>query len=394
LSPLANNSELSTPPMSTPSPTHADHAVAGAWITDRDDLETWLQQVGNGEVLGMDTEFTRRNTFYPQLSLLQLAHRDRHALVDPLAFDLADTLQRHIGQRPIICVMHSAGEDLETLAPWLPDGPANLFDTQLAAAFAGLELGLGYRALVARFCHVELDKGETRSDWNRRPLSEAQKRYATLDVVYLDALHDALVTRLRQHHHESWFDADCERLKQRAHPDVPPAQPQRDLASAADWPAPRQALLRRILLWRERAARANNRPRTWLIDNSRALTLAREPPTDMNQLREITRGQRALHGPQRRELLDLLHRPPDAQEIAATAAIPSHPRGQIRDTVRRMKRVVDELARQLELPPGLLCPRKNLEAFASTGQWPASLEGWRRKALQSRLQAELPELPA
>jgi ribonuclease D len=373
---------------------HADRAVSGAWITDRGDLNAWLEQVGDGEVLGMDTEFTRRNTFYSQLSLLQLAHRDRRALVDPLAFDLAASLQCHIGQRSIICVMHSAGEDLETLAPWLPGGPAKLFDTHLAAAFAGLELGLGYRALVARLCHVELDKGETRSNWNRRPLSDAQKQYATLDVAYLTALNEALLTRLREHHHEKWFIADCERLKRRAHPDVPPAQPQRELTAAADWPAPRQTLLRRLLLWRERTARANNRPRTWLIDNSRALTLAREPPTDMHQLHEITRGQRALHGPQRRELLELLHKPPDAQEIAATAAIPSHPRGQIKDTVRQMKRVVDEIARQLELPPALLCPRKSLEAFASTRQWPASLEGWRREVLEDRLQATLPDPPA
>src|SRR5699024_10448648 len=139
--------------------------------------------------------------------------------------------------------------------PWLPQGPATLFDTQLAAAFAGLELGLGYRALVERFCGISLDKGETRSDWNRRPLTDSQKRYATLDVVYLEDLHRILAGKMRQRNHETWFRADCERLRRRTDVDNLPGQPQRALSAAADWPREQQALLRRLLLWRERRAR-------------------------------------------------------------------------------------------------------------------------------------------
>ncbi len=360
------------------------------WITDRDALDAWLQHIPDGGIVGMDTEFTRRNTFYSQLSLLQLGHQGRHALVDPLAFGLGDVLEKHLGQRPLTCVMHSAGEDLETLARWLPKGPARLFDTQLAAAFAGDDFGLGYRALVAQYGNVELDKGETRSDWNRRPLSDSQKRYATLDVVYLEALHDALLPKLRQYGHEDWFRADCEQLKQRAQPDILPEQPQLALRAASDWNATEQAMLRRLLLWRERTARAIDKPRTWLIDNNQALDLAKHPPSDMNQLMQATRGQRALRGAQRRDLLERLQTPPDATEVAATAPIPARPQGNDKNTLRRMKQAVDELARQNALPPGLLCPRKVLEAIISTRQWPVSACGWRQDLLQAPLTALLP----
>ncbi len=362
-----------------------------AWIDHRDDLEHWLQQVPDGDVLGMDTEFTRRNTFYSQLSLLQLGHRGRFALVDPLAFELGDVLERHLGRRPVTCIMHSAGEDLETLAPWLPDGPATLFDTQLAAAFVDGDLGPGYRALVTQYCGVELDKGETRSDWNRRPLSDSQKRYATLDVVYLETLHAALAGKLRRQGREDWFNADCKRLEQRARVDALPDQPQRELRAAADWPPAQQALLRRLLLWRERTARAIDKPRTWLIDNARALDLARHPPVGMDALMQATRGQRALRGPQRRELLDLLQTPPDAAEIAATAAIPGRLHGDDKATVQHMKQAVDELAARHGLPSGLLCPRKLLEAFVDTRQWPAGLDGWRRDLLEKPLRDLLPD---
>src|SRR3546814_10099233 len=70
--------------------------------------------------------------------------------------------------------MHSASEDLETLSPLLPDGPHVLFDTQIAAAFVGMGLGISYRALVAELVGVELDKGETRSDRSEEHTSELQ----------------------------------------------------------------------------------------------------------------------------------------------------------------------------------------------------------------------------
>ncbi len=376
--------------MTTDAPPPPDICPPAEWISQPQALQAWLDAIADGDVIGMDTEFTRRNTYYSQLSLLQLAHRGRYALVDPLAFDLADTLQRHMGTRPFTCVMHSAGEDIETLAPWLPEGPARLFDTQVAAAFAGLGHGLGYRALVARLCDVDLDKGETRSDWTRRPLSAAQKRYATLDVVYLEPLHRQLVRLLDQRGKRDWFQADCQRLRQRARLDALPAQPQCELHAAAGWPRDRQALLRRILRWREHMARELDKPRNWLIDTAQALELVQHAPCDPDQLFQLTRGQRALRGKQRQQLLAQLQTPLGDEEIAATDPIPARPAGAARDAVHAMKHQVDALANELDLPPGLLCPRKMLEAYVATRQWPAGLDGWRHDLLQPRLQPLLP----
>ncbi len=361
-----------------------------SWIDTPTALAAWFHEVRDGDVIGVDTEFTRRNTFHAQLSLLQLAHGGRHALVDPLAFELGDTLRGQIGERPVVCVMHSAGEDIETLAPWLPDGPLQLFDTQLAAAFAGLGAGLGYRALVERLCHVTLDKDETRSDWNRRPLSPSQQRYATLDVVYLEQLYRTLSPVLERQHHAAWFAADCERVKQRADTDAMSNQPQRAFQAAAEWPDERQALLRRLLLWREQRARELDKPRNWLIDPPTALNLASHPPADADQLFEATRGLRALRGQQRRELLELLHTPVTGDEIADTRAIPARPGHATREALRGMKQAVERLATELGVPPGLLCPRKAMEALLADGQWPSLLHGWRRDQLEPVLTPWLP----
>lgn len=360
------------------------------WTADRTALQDWLDAVPPGAVVGMDTEFMRRDSFHPQLALLQLGCRGRHALVDPLAFAIGDALRPRLGDGDAVTVMHSAGEDLETLAPMLPAGPRVLFDTQIAAAFVGMGLGLSYRALVAELCGDELDKGETRSDWMQRPLTASQRSYATLDVVYLESIHDQLAERLRQRDRGAWFAEDCERLKRRASQRDGDPQPQRAMRGAADWPAVQQALLRRVLLWRDRSARALDRPRPWLLDDALAMSLAQQPPASLAELEQRGRGQRALRSAQRGELFALLREPVEADEIAATRPIPAHPQGEAKKALNAMKELIDQCATELDLPPGLLCPRKVLEEYVVTAEWPDFLDGWRGGILRERLPGLLP----
>jgi len=363
--------------------------AAAEWIDHSAALQAWLAALPADAAIGLDTEFMRRDTFYPQLALLQLGWNGRHALIDPLAFDIGAALQPLLGAGPAITVMHSASEDLETLAPLLPDGPRVLFDTQIAAAFVGMGLGISYRALVAELTGVELDKGETRSDWMRRPLTASQCSYAALDVVYLKTLHEQLGERLQQRGRSAWHAEDCERLRQRGRRDGDP-QPQRTLRGAADWSPARQALLRRLLLWRDRSARRLDVPRPWLIDDTLALSLAYEPPRTLAELEQRTRGQRALRSAQRSDLFDQLTPGVSAEEIAATASIPGHPLGPAKQALGAMKQQVDMLATELDLPSGLLCPRKVLEEYVVTTEWPEFLDGWRHTVLHDRLASLLP----
>jgi ribonuclease D len=371
---------------------HPNSALApdAAWIEHRDALQEWLAALPADAALGFDTEFMRRNTFYPQLALIQLGWNGRYALVDPIAFEIDEALQPQIGNGGIVTVMHSASEDLEALSPLLPHGPRQLFDTQIAAAFVGMGLGLSYRALVAELAGAELDKGETRSDWLQRPLTESQLAYATLDVVYLKTVHEQLAERLAQRDRAAWHAEDCERLKQRACYREGDPQPQRTFRSAFDWRPEQRALLRRVLLWRDHAARTLDRPRPWLLEDAAVMSLAQQPPASASELEQRTRGQRALRSPQRVELLEVLRRPIDADEVAATAAILETPQGEAKKAFVAMKDCVDKRATALELPPGLLCPRKALEEYVVTAQWPEFLEGWRRDVLHDELARLLP----
>lgn len=356
------------------------------WIERSDALTTMLENTP--AMLGLDTEFMRIDTFLPKLALVQIELDGRIALIDPTAALDAAPLAAVLADPKRVCVMHSASEDLEALATWNCT-LARLFDTQIAASFAGLGAGLGYQKLVATLLGVDLPKAETRSDWLRRPLSAQQLDYAAQDVVHLPVLHAELSLRLERRGYLAWFAEDCARLLERARLREPEAEPQQSMRGAADWPRQRQALLRRVLRWRDATARAIDRPRPWLLDDAHALDLSARPPADAEDLAERTRGQRALRGAQRADLLAVLQTPlaPDELEFAP---IPRAPTPSEKTLVNAMKEAVAARAQELDLPEGLLCARRHLESLLATRRWPGVLEGWRRGVLHDALMALLP----
>jgi len=341
-------------------------------------------------VFGVDTEFMRINTFYPKLALVQADFDGRIALIDPVADIDLEPLGRILADPARVCVMHSASEDLEALATRMPRGIARLFDTQIAAAFAGLGAGVGYQALVRELAGVDLPKAETRSDWLRRPLSPQQIEYAAHDVVHLPALHATLAERIARRGYADWLAEDCARLLDRARLRESDPEPQVALRGAADWPVARQALLRRVLRWRDASARRTDTPRPWILDDASALDLSSHPPANGSALADRTKGLRGLRSALRTELLEVLQRPLADDELVF-APIPRAPGPREKSALGALKEAVAERARELDVPEGLLCARRHLESLLVTRQWPGALDGWRRGVLFDALMARLPE---
>ncbi len=359
-----------------------------AWI---DCTEALLEFLGRGAArIGLDTEFMRTDTFAPKLALVQIEIDGAIALVDPLAGLDPGALAARLSDPRTLSIMHSASEDLDALAPSVPDGLGMLYDTQIAAAFAGLGAGLGYQKLVATLVGVDLPKGETRSDWLRRPLSPQQLEYAAQDVVHLPLLHEQLAARLEQRGFAAWHAEDCARMLERARRREPDGEPQVAFRGAAEWPREKQALLRRLLIWRDATARRIDKPRPWILDDPRVLDFTSNPPRDNDELFERAKGLRALRSPERALLLEVLHAPLADDELEFLP-IPAAATLQERRAVSAMKDIVVARASELDIPDGLLCSRRHLETLWLTRQWPAALEGWRRPLLHDVLMARLPE---
>lgn len=358
------------------------------WINTPDLLRQHLPRWQSHSIVAVDTEFVRERTYYPQLALVQLAVPGEVLLVDPLAEGVAEALRPLLEDPAITKLMHSASEDLQAFLRGCGVVPAPLFDTQVAAAMAGHGAGLSYLKLVEQVTGITLEKGETRSDWLRRPLSESQLKYAADDVLHLHAIHDVLEGKLREKNRFDWLQADCERAVRNARNDVDDPLPHLAVRSAQGLNAEGQARLCRLLRWRDAEARRADRPKGWILDNELAVLLCRRLPDDFHRFNALLDSHPKAPRKSRRELWDLLGRPLAADELA----IPLNMSADLLDKqkLKRMQEAVASVAGELDVPEGLLCARKHLEALLEGRGWPAALEGWRREKLEPVLAPLLP----
>lgn len=354
-----------------------------SWITSAEELATWLAQAGPHASVALDTEFVRERTFHPRLALVQLAwDGGQVALVDVLALERPADLVALIEGRGLTKVMHSASEDLQALHHHYGVLPQPLFDTQVAAAMCGLGAGLSYQKLVAELLGVQLEKGETRSDWMRRPLSDAQLHYAAEDVRHLGAVHAELDARLRALGRRDWLDEDCQRLLDNAIRDDDP-YPHLASRSAQRMDATQQARLCRLLRWRDRRARESDKPRSWILDPELSTLLALRPPTDRRSFDALLDGMPRAPRRHRGELWDLISRPLAPDELAIPLA--SQPDPDMKPLLKRAQSAVAGVAGELGIPEGLLAAKRHLEALLERREWPEALSGWRRSLLEPRL---------
>ncbi|MDP5054937.1 MAG: HRDC domain-containing protein, partial [Congregibacter sp.] len=245
-------------------------------------LATALASVSGAREIAVDTEFMRRNSYYPHVALLQFCVDDHAWLIDPLKVSNLDGLRALMIDPDCAKVLHSCSEDLEVFRHWLGVLPTPLVDTQRAAALLGKGFGLGYRALIELLLGVELEKGETRSDWLNRPLSESQCHYAALDVLELVSAWKLLRELAESQGRMDWILAEGEeaaRLLSERDSDV-----YRRLKSASRL-SPRQLdVLRRICEWREDIAQTVDKPRGWIVDDKACLAIAQAMPRDKDAL--------------------------------------------------------------------------------------------------------------
>src|SRR3954453_17113060 len=173
--------------------------------------------------LGIDTEFMGEGRYRPLLCLVQVAVEEEGAGpgdeprgegLDPLqdGFDpapLADVLAD-----PEAEIVFQAGrQDVALLRRVWATEVRNIFDTQVAAGFAGRRAQLGYEALLSELIGVRVRKSASFTRGHVRPLSEEQVHYAREDVLHLLQLADALQDELRARGRLEWAREECRALE-------------------------------------------------------------------------------------------------------------------------------------------------------------------------------------
>lgn len=177
-----------------------------------EDLAFLNKELLSRSVIGVDTEFRRTTKDNMKLGLLQINDDEEIYLIDTVLIDKPFEHASFLFSDSVTKVFHSCKEDLEAIYAWTNKIMCNVFDTQIANSLLEDDYSIGYQGLVQKKLGINLEKKETRSNWIKRPLSDAQLKYAALDVEYLIHIYKWQTKELTLAKKLKWHDEDIKRL--------------------------------------------------------------------------------------------------------------------------------------------------------------------------------------
>lgn len=348
-------------------------------IDDAAKLDALCESLSRAAFVGIDTEFVRERTYYPQLCLVQVATEDAVACVDCLAgLDLAPFFAQ-LARPDVAWVLHSGRQDLEVVHQNAGVLPARLIDTQVAAALTGRAAQIGLREILASVLGVDIGKDHTRADWSARPLPEGPLRYALDDVRYLLPLWHALESELARLGRLEWLAEDTARLvEDTQHEDLLPIWLR--LKGVQALPPDEQAAAFALVVWREETARTLDRPRRWIMSDELLLRVANLRPTSVSALRRIPEMPQRLGQRYGEQIVAALAARAGSEHVAAIERAGAAERPD-RDALKALQARVKARAEALGIEAEVLASRRDLVALLR-GAPPAHLRsGWRAAEL-------------
>lgn len=356
------------------------------YIASNADLQRYCEQWCGASLLALDTEFIRTDTFYPVGALIQVSDGDGCMLIDPLAIDDFSAFTALLENPAITKVLHSCSEDLEVFDRLFGVLPSPLIDTQIAAALDGWGFSLGYQRMTEALMDIHVPKGETRSNWLRRPLSDSQIHYAALDVAYLPEMCQRLLQSLSEKGRFSWLQEECDLLLERFVGSDQGESYYKKVKSAWKLNARQLARLQLLTAWRENTARGKDKPRGRIIKDKSCFELARLNPASTDELKNIDELSPNAVRQYGEQILSLLSQADglSAEQLPATIPRPLPPESG--KTLKVLKNHVSECALRLNVAQEMLARNKDYEALlrsfsAGDNQLPESLSGWRKSVL-------------
>jgi len=330
-------------------------------VTDSNQLQLCIQVLSDSKAIAIDTEFMRTDTFFPILGLVQIFNGDNCWLIDPLSIPDLTPLKNLLTKSDVLKVFHACSEDIEVLKHILGCVPQPIFDTQIAAAFVGYGFSKGYATLVDSMLGVHVDKGETRSNWLQRPLSDSQLGYAALDVIYLLPIYVELKQELLRLERHKWVDEEMISLVELASVTEDLSLYFQKIKGAWQLSPEKLSALQLICEWREIEARDKNRPRGRIIDDKTILGVVSRAPQSKKELSEIEGMYSALVQKYAEKLLDFikesLDRPTEEHPEALSEPLPRYANSMIKS----LKKIVSDQANSLNLAPEILAKKKDVE---------------------------------
>ncbi|WP_413190277.1 ribonuclease D [Psychrobacter sp. AT9] len=360
--------------------------VAITWVREQDGLAEVIDALAICGRVALDTEFIKRDTYYPRLALVQLNTGDHIYLLDAPQLQLGDFWQAL--SEVDVAIWHACGEDLGIFYLLSGCPPlTNIFDTQIALSYLTGQLQMGYQQALDDQLDMHIDKEQSQSDWLQRPLSDEQEQYAIDDVRFLPALYLSLEYELKKQGLFEYVWADCQLYAS----DLYDAQHVEDEAmylTMADYRynSQQMAILKGVATWREELARSTNQPRTFVIKKQAVREIITEKPSNMRELAHKTTMHRSMLRLYGEELLKVIK---EAKNLHPTeypdCLLPPY-RSKNKVLSKAVQQAIDEQAEVIGVPANVLMRKKWLgqlyEVIAfdkDLSELPEGLKGWRNE---------------
>jgi ribonuclease D len=353
-------------------------------ITTGAALGPLLDQARADGICAVDTEFVWERTYAPALCLVQLATRERLAVIDPVEGAPLAPVAELMADAAVEKVMHAPSGDLAAFVLHHDVRPRNVFDTQVAAGFVGYGGSPSLERLLEQAVGVRLRHDEGFTDWSRRPLTAVQVEYAADDVRHLLDAATALRRRLDEQGRRGWVD---EEMEQRYGPGATlvqdPDQAWRRVSGRGRLRGEQVAALAAVAAWREREARRRDLPASWLIKDATLIEVARRRPATAREAESI-RGLQIRKGAQLDGLLAAVASAAPISPGASDGELPSEVRRRVRVVLPLASAVLQARCGEARVASELVATRAELEsliagqAMGADGEHPL-LQGWRRE---------------
>ncbi len=155
------------------------------YVDCESELNEVLEDIFLETIIGVDTEFDWRNTYYPNLCLIQISTNKKIFLIDCLKLNCLMKFKKIFESKKIIKVFHAIRSDITVLSCSADLNFSNCFDIQITEKFLSGEDLKSYGKIVLKYLSLNIDKSETNSNWTRRPFTNKQINYAANDVRFL-----------------------------------------------------------------------------------------------------------------------------------------------------------------------------------------------------------------
>jgi len=362
------------------------------YVRTQAELLTAIARLSSSPFVAIDTEFLRERTYYPKLCLIQAGTDEYCVLIDVLEpLDLRPLFD-FLNDRNRTKVLHAAHQDLEVLALTqgtllgLPVKPINgpIFDSQVAAGYAGLAAQIGYGDLVQQRLNHSLDKAHARTDWSQRPLSSAQISYAADDVRYLVELYHNFKGTMRHTPQWSWIEEDAAQLEDPNLYATQPTDAWKRLKGLEQLTPQQLAAAKALAAWREQRAMQKDLPRSWIIADDVIRSLAERLPASIEAVANTQGVPKGLSEKRAGELLDLIAAASQSAADEPHTPWQRPPKSQLNKVTRLMEFVRAE-AKQLNISSELLATRREIEQLVFNGKVGDFGQGWREAIFGKRL---------